>query len=105
MTLESSRSAVWLAVNVCAVLLYLYISSWTWLQPELRSEPGASGGDAFIWFLSAFPVFLITQVMNLGVVMWAAVQRRRHGSWPFVAWSWIILVVWLTAYRIDVYHR
>ncbi len=102
---RSRRSAWWIAGNIVAILLYLYLSSWTWLEPELRGEDVATGGDAVVWALSAFPVLVVAMVMNLAVVVWGAIDRRRRGQWPFASWSWVIVAAWFAAYVIDLYHH
>ena len=102
---RSGRSAWWIAGNIVAILLYLYLSSRTWLEPEFRGEDVATGGDAVVWALSALPVFVVAVVANLAVVVWGAVYRRRHGQWPFTSRSWAIVAAWFAAYVIDVYHH
>jgi hypothetical protein len=99
------RTGYWVGANIVAVLLYLYFSSRTWLEPELRGEVVASSGDAFIWAMSALPVFVLAVLLDLAVVFWAARRRRQSAKWPFANWSWVIPALWVAAYAIEIYHH
>lgn len=80
-------------------MAYLWLSSRTWIEPELRDENVASAGAAVVWFGTALPVligFLLAdfvwfirrvwqgqnlQPMLLAVVLWVAVlglDRLMH---------------------------
>jgi hypothetical protein len=42
------RTVFLVTANIAALLLYMFIASATWVEPELADAAGASGGDAVI---------------------------------------------------------
>lgn len=92
---------VWLAANVAGAFLFLWIASISWIEPELAVIPGASGGAAFVWFLTAVPIFLLSVILNLLTLLWAYVVRRRKGEWPASSLVWLLVLVWGLALYYD----
>ena len=96
---------VWLAANAAAAAAYLLVASVAWTEPEVRDIPGASGGGAVIWVLTAVPLFLLTTVANLIVVAWAWRRRSTSGQWPAARLAWVIPLVWIGAVVVDLAHH
>jgi hypothetical protein len=90
---------MWLALNAAGIALFFALAVKTWIEPELANVPGASGGAAFVWGLSALPVFLLFIVANF--VAGFIASRRRHGA-IFVA---LTLVAWIAAFYFDGIHH
>ena len=102
---RAQRTTLWLVVNVCGALAYLYFASWVWPPPELRGMPeGHAAGDAFVWGLGALPMFLTCALIDAGVLVWSAFGYARDGAWRFAWWAWSIPALWLVAFAIDRYH-
>jgi hypothetical protein len=58
----------WLVANHLGAATYLWLSSRTWIEPELRGEDVARSGAAMVWFGSALPVlvaFMLTDFVWL----------------------------------------
>ena len=101
---RSQRTALWLAINGCGALLYLYFASWVWPPFELRGRPeGHAAGDFMIWTFFALPAFLVPTALDLVVLAWGTSRRLRHGAWPFTRWAWLIPLLWLITFSIDRY--
>jgi hypothetical protein len=90
---------LWLALNAGGIALFFTLAVKTWIEPELANGPGASGGAAFVWGLSALPVFLLFIVANLVAGFMAL--RRGHGA-IFVA---LTLLAWIAAFYFDGIHH
>jgi hypothetical protein len=101
MLLTRNRLIGWAIANIGLALGYLFFASWTWLDPVLRDEDVARGGDAFAWMLGAFPVLLVAGLLN-AVWFFAArkEQARRNARWPIAVIA-IITVAWIGAIAID----
>jgi hypothetical protein len=70
------REKWWLVANAVGVAAYVWLSSWTWLEPELRGEEVARAGDAMVWAMTAFPVLMS---FALADVFWL-IRRARKGQ-------------------------
>jgi hypothetical protein len=58
----------WLVANLLGATTYLWLSSRTWIEPELRGEAVARSGDAVVWFGIALPVpaaFMLADIVWL----------------------------------------
>ena len=66
----------WLVANVLGAAAYVWLSSWTWLEPELRGEDVARDGDAIVWSMTALPVFVCFMVADF---VWF-IRRARQGQ-------------------------
>lgn len=91
-----------LAANFFALVVYLGAASLEWVEPGLEDVSGASGGGAFVWFLFAVPVLLLSFIGNLLCVFWTLIHRYRTGHWYFSWWaSPTVLGVWILAVAFD----
>ena len=95
------NAAILLAANLAATALFLVVASVSWVEPELKDVPGASGGAPIVWALTALPIFALALVLNLSVLAWAAWVRRREGAWPLGHIAWGSLLFWVAAIFID----
>ncbi|MCS0585186.1 hypothetical protein NX784_26740 [Massilia pinisoli] len=97
-----SPTAILIAVNFFAVVLYLAAASSGWVEPELESIPGASGGGAMVWFLLAVPIFLLSFLGNVVSLVFAVIRRFRTGCWNIAWWAWpAVLGLWVLAVAFD----
>jgi len=95
------REKWWLVANVIGVAAYLHFSSKTWLEPELRGEAVARGGDAVVWALSALPVLATVLVADL---MWLSIVTRRGSrtkDWRAMFALFCVGAIWVGTVVID----
>jgi hypothetical protein len=93
----------WLFANLAGAGAFLLVASQSWVEPELAQIPGAAGGSAVVWALSALPIFVGFVLLNLGVLVWVYLIRR--GPWPIARVSFVALAVWLAAFVVDNMHH
>ncbi len=55
------------ALNVIGVIVYLQFATQGWIEPEVANIPGAAGGGALLWGISALPTLLAFIVFD---VLW-----------------------------------
>lgn len=97
-----SPTAVLIAVNSFALVLYLAAASSGWVGPEVESIPGASGGGALMWVLLAVPIFLLSFLGNVVAVVLTLIRRYRTGRWNISWWAWLaVLGLWVLAVAFD----
>lgn len=85
----------WLLANAAGAALYLWLASWTWIEPQLRGENPARSGDAFRWAITALPVLLAFAVANF---VWG---WRRHGAERTNYAELLIVALWALAVCAD----
>jgi len=90
---------LWLAFNAGGIALFFHFAVESWVDPELDLGPGTNGGEAVVWGMSAFPVFLFFLVANL-VACLIAVWRRRG-----VIFVVLTLVAWIVSFYFDGIHH
>jgi hypothetical protein len=101
MLLHTRGLTAWVATNVIASAAFLHFASWTWLEPNLRHEEVARGGDAIIWILSAFPILAVATLSNLVWMLVAARERRKsEGPWPTPA-TIVVAIIWACALTVN----
>ncbi|MDB5470927.1 MAG: hypothetical protein JWR84_2487 [Caulobacter sp.] len=98
MTFRFLRDGVWLCLNGMAALIFLWLSSSQWIEPELRGYPGASGGAPVIFALIVAQLLgplLLLNLIWLGLAAWKSLpQRDWTPVWAFagMAVGWIGLI-------------
>ena len=90
-----------LIINTFGVLVFLLLASRTWIEPELSGIPGASGGSAIVWGLTALPILVTFIFVNFGVATWACICRYRGDGWPLSKWVWLIAPIWMITVYVD----
>ena len=70
-----------LSANVLGAAFFVLIASKTWIEPELASTPGASGGAGLVWTMTAVPILLLFVLLDVGVFGWTCIRRIRNGHW------------------------
>jgi hypothetical protein len=95
---------VWMLVNLIGIAFFLAMASQSWIEPELAGIPGASAGDAFVWFALAVPVLLVFSLCNL---LWlgAAITERLCPLIGTLAIGALIGGCWVAAYLFDNAHH
>ena len=97
MLLGARGLTAWTIGNVIAASAFLHLASWSWLEPNLRNEEAARGGDALVWTLSAFPVLMLALLANVAWLSLAALERARHNRpWPLSPLA-VVAVIWASA--------
>jgi hypothetical protein len=95
----------WLGVNVLGAAVFLFIASPFWTEPELKEFPGASGSSPILWGLFALPVVTLFAFLNIGLLAWAIVVRKRLSRWPVSKLLWLVVPLWLATYIFDNVHH
>ncbi len=91
--------------NLAGIVAFLRLASVTWIEPELKDFPGASGGAAIVWGLTALPVFLAFTLANL---IWSAIEIRgalKTHDWRPLLFSVLTLAAWIVAFVFDGVHH
>jgi hypothetical protein len=109
-SLESHRpfsiAVAWLFVNALGAGVFLFVASASWIEPELASIPGASGGAGVRWFVTAVPILVLFALIDLGVLTWASTIRVKQGVWPISLRLFLLSVpLWLCALVVDNLHH
>ena len=88
-----ARDKWWLAANALGAMAYLWLSSRTWIEPELRGESVGRAGAAVVWFDTALPVFIGFVIADL--VWFLRGARRGQSRQPvmLVAILWVVVIV------------
>jgi len=76
--------------NALGAIVYLWLSSRTWIEPELRGESVARSGDAVVWFTTALPVFIGFIIANLVWFIRRARQDRGRQPMLLAAFMWVV---------------
>jgi hypothetical protein len=101
MLLHARTLTAWVAANIIASAAFLHFASWTWLEPNLRGEGVARGGDAVVFMLSAFPILFASALINL---LWLLLITRERGrieaAWP-ISPVILIAVTWTCALTVN----
>ena len=96
---------VWLTANVTSVPVFLALASRSWIEPELKDVPGASGGAFIFWGLTALPLFAAFMLANL---IWAGLgvaEGLRRRRWIGATLAFMAIVVWVAAFVFDGLHH
>lgn len=95
------RDGWWLAANLVGLATFLYFSSWTRLEPELRDRDMARGGDGVLWALTSLPVLGLFLTIN---AIWLALVIRRgllSKTWRSIGSLLLVLALWTAACALD----
>ena len=97
MLLSQRALTVWVLVNLAASAAFTYFASWTWLEPNLRGENVARGGDVLIWAVGALPILVVSLIGDgVWLLLIARERARQRLTWP-VPFIVIIVATWITA--------
>ncbi len=102
---EFRSARFWVAANIVGATAFLWLASKTWIEPQLRGEDVARGGDAVVWACTALPVLIAFLVLDgvwltLVVVRLAKTQAWRSAS-PLAASA----ILWLGVICVDIAMR
>lgn len=97
------RASAWLAANLVGAGAFLIVASHSWVEPELAHYPGAAGGGAVVWVLSALPILVGFVLVNLGVL--ASVYFFRTSSQHIATVTFASLAIWFAAFVLDGLHH
>ena len=99
--LTKNGLAIWMVANVLTSAVFIHFASWTWLEPNLRGEDVARGGDAVVWALCALPVLVIAVVANGIWFALASRERLRSANvWPTSSIT-VVAAIWIAALVVD----
>ena len=79
MKLMPIRDWGWIGINGLIGLLFLWLSSHEWIEPELKDFPGASGGGPIVFTLLVFWLLGPLMILNLvwlGIMIWGGKRMR-----------------------------
>jgi hypothetical protein len=89
-----SRDRIWLAANFLGAAAYLWLSSRTWREPELRAEKiPNSAGDAAVWSMTALPLLIAFLLANL---VWL-LRRKEQSRLPLL----VAALLWVGVFGVD----
>lgn len=91
----------WVLANATGIAAFLAFASREWIEPEIANEPGAGGGDLFVWGLTALPIMILFVVAHLIVGGIALTKMRRDWASPFILTTgcWIAVVIFDNAHH------
>ena len=101
MLLTKNGLTIWMLANVVGSAVFIHLASWAWLEPNLRGESVARGGDAIVWMFGAFPVLAMAALAN--AIWFAFVSRERRRSdvaWPISSIT-VVAAIWICALVVD----
>ena len=91
----------WMLANVVASAIFIHFASWAWLEPNLRGEDVARGGDAAVWMFGALPVIAISILANLIWFAFVSRERMKSGAvWPIPIIT-VVSAIWISALVVD----
>jgi hypothetical protein len=79
--------------NALGVMAYLWLSSRTWIEPELRGESVGRAGDAVVWFGTALPVFIGFVIADYIWFLRRVERGQRPQPMMLVAILWVVVFV------------
>lgn len=95
----------WLLANVAGIALFLALAMRTWVDPELRDVPGASGPQFAHWATTALPIFLLFIAVHIVLGLSAAKEVvARHGGRGIMVLA-VTLCCWVVAFVFDNAHH
>ena len=89
------RNGVWLGLNAVAAIIFLWWTSSTWIEPELKDVPGASGGAPVVFTLIVFWVLGPMSLLNLGWLAWTARRSLRERDWTTTGVFGLMVAGWI----------
>jgi hypothetical protein len=96
---------IWIAANAVGMGIFLAMASSTWIEPELKDVPGASGGAPVVWALTALPVFAAFMLANLIWTGFGLAELVRLKRWMTCALALGTVVLWIGAFVFDAAHH
>ncbi len=98
--LTQRANVVFLIANLVGTLLYLWLSSFSWVIPEEKGLNSMTA-EPFIWAMAVLPVVAVAFLINL---CWAAIILRRR-QWSGGRLWLAVAVTWVVAIAIDFAHH
>ncbi len=97
-------------LNIIGVIVYLLFATQGWIEPELADVPGAIGGGAIVWGLTALPTLLAFIVIDVLWLIFECVAYLTRKTWRlglafFVIPAVVVPLVWAIAVHIDYSHH
>lgn len=95
MRVRPLRDGVWLGLNAVVAIIFLWWTSSTWVEPELKDVPGASGGAPVVFTLVVLWVLGPMSLVNLGWLTWTARRSLRERDWTPAGIFGLIVACWI----------
>lgn len=93
-------------LNLAGAACYLKLASSGWVEPQAANIPGAAGGGAITWGLTALPVLALFSVFNLVVLPIQCVAHLKNREWLAATLAFLIPAFqWIIAVHIDYSHH
>jgi hypothetical protein len=102
---EFQKSRFRIAANLVGAAVFLSLASRTWIEPELRGEDVARGGDAVVWAVTALPVLAAFFVLDLVWLALTFAKLAKTQAWGSVSPLVAIGLLWLCAVLVDLAMR
>lgn len=81
-----------MAANIIGAAAYVWLSSLTWLEPELRGEDVARAGDAMVWAMTALPVLVGFALADLVWLIRRAGTDQSRRPTLLAMLLWVVVV-------------
>jgi len=95
-------TAFLMGAHFFALMFYVMAASAGWVEPGVDDVDGAAGGGAFIRFIFAASLLLLSFLANLLLFVWTVIRRYRQAHWYFAWRAWpIIVCAWRLAVTYD----
>jgi hypothetical protein len=97
------RSALWVALNVAGMLIFLLLGQELWVRPGEEGEPGGPGDGFYFLFVLAplLVTYIAVDLVALVAIFWRLRKFRRIE--PLLVWL-AVTALWFCTVAYD-YHR
>jgi len=95
----------WIAANIVGAGTFLWLAARTWIEPELRHDDVARGGDGVLWTVTALPVLIAFLVLDLVWLTLVVVRLAKTQAWPSASPLAATTLLWLSAIFVDLAMR
>jgi hypothetical protein len=109
-TFASARLICMILLNAFGVILFIGFASQCWIEPELANEPGASGGDAMVWGVTALPILAAFVLIDFLWLIFECIAYLMKKTWRLglaflVIPVLVVPVMWAIAIYVDNSHH
>jgi hypothetical protein len=102
---EFQKSWFWITANLLGATVFIWLASQTWIEPELRGEGVARGGDALVWTVTALPILAAFFILDLVWLILTLVKFAKTQAWGSVSPLVATGLLWLCAVLVDLAMR
>jgi hypothetical protein len=93
------RDLLWLGLNGITAFAFLWLSSNSWLEPELKDEPDvAKGGAFFVFTLIVVELLGPVLLLNLGWLAWNTRKSMRDHDYTPAKLFVLLALAWIAVF-------